>query len=108
MHSNFYAQAFGLEIVESELYRWENGLIAHSELLIYGNKIMLVDVDFDNTNFAGFSLAINLTDENELKRAFGALSEGAEILVPLGVTDWSKCYGLLKDKFGITWQFNLD
>lgn len=23
-------------------------------------------------------------------------------------TFWSKCYGLLTDKFGINWQFSLD
>ena len=69
---------------------------------------MLADVSFDNDNFAGFSLSINLTDEGELKRIYDALSDGADIIMPLQKVEWSQCYGLLKDKFGVTWQFNLD
>lgn len=93
---------------ETDIWDGEEGLVAHGEITIYGRRLMLADVDFDNEIFAGFSLAINLTDEAELRARFSALSEDAEILMPLGATEWSKCYGLLKDKFGVTWQFNLD
>lgn len=105
---NFYANIFGYELKENDIYRWENGLIAHAEITIYEKKLMLADVDFDNDSFAGFSLSINLTDESELKKIYDALSNGADIIMPLQKVEWSQYYGLLKDKFGITWQFNLD
>ena len=104
---NFYADAFGYEIKEGDVHKWENGLIAHGEITIYRNKLMFSDVDFD-THFAGFALTINLTDADELKQKYNAMSEGAEIIMPLGKVEWSQLYGLLKDKFGVTWQFNLD
>lgn len=105
---NFYANIFGYELQETDVYKWENGLIGHAELTIYGKRLAVADVDFDNDKFAGFSLSINLTDETELKKIYTALSDGAEIVMPLAKVKWSECYGLLKDKFGVTWQFNLD
>ena len=105
---NFYANTFGYEIKDGDIHHWENGLVAHAEMIIYGRKLMLADVDFDNDHFAGFSLSINLTDEDELKSIYNALSTEADIIMPLQKVEWSECYGLLKDKFGVTWQFNLD
>ena len=105
---NFYTKVVGFIVNDADIYRQENRLIAHAELTIYGQKLMLADVGFDNENYAGFSFSINLTEIEELKTIYNALNEEAEELMPLGKVDWSECYGLLKDKFGITWQFNLD
>ena len=105
---NLYANIFGYEIKDEDIHKCDNGLVAHAEITIYEKKLMLADVDFDNDNFAGFSLSINLTDEDELKKIYDALSDGADIIMPLQKVEWSQCYGLLKDKFGVTWQFNLD
>jgi len=105
---DFYANVFGYEVKDEDIYRWENGLIAHAEISIYGKKLMLADVDFNHECFAGFSLSINLTEVDELKQIYTNLSTGADIIMPLGKVEWSEYYGLLKDKFGVTWQFNLD
>ena len=105
---NFYSKVFGYTVREKDVHKWENGLIAHAEIMIHGNKLMLADTESDNTQFAGFSLSINLTDQVELKKDYDALNVNAEILMPLQKTDWSESYGLLKDQFGVTWQFNLD
>ena len=104
---NFYANVFGYEIKDSDVHKWENGLIAHAEIVIYGNRLMFSDVDSE-ANFAGFSLTINLTDADELRQKYDALSKGADIIMPLDKVEWSQLYGLLKDEFGVTWQFNLD
>lgn len=104
---NFYANVFGYEIKGDDIHKWENGLIAHGEITIYGNRLMFTDVDFE-TQFTGFSLSINLTDADELKQRYDDMSKGAEIIMPLQKVEWSQLYGLLKDQFGVTWQFNLD
>jgi len=105
---NFYATVFGCDWVAKDIHKGEDNLVAHAEITIYGNRLMLADVDFDNDNFAGFSLAINLTDKAKLEKVYAALSDKAQIIMPLQKVEWSQCYGLLKDKFGVTWQFNLD
>ena len=105
---SLYAKVFEYELKSEDIHKWDSGLIAHAEIIIYGNKLMLADMEFDNESFAGFSLAINLTEIDEITRVYSALSDGAEIIMPLSKVEWSECYGLLKDKFGVTWQFNLD
>ena len=91
---------------EADVDKWDNGLITHAELTIYGNRHMLGDTETEN-NFAGFALSIVLSDIDELKQVYTALSDGAEIMMPLAKVDFSECHGELKDKFGITWQICL-
>ena len=104
----FYGDVFGYEITENDIWLGENNQVAHGELKIYGNTLMFTDIEHEVQHFAGFSLSINLTDGAELHERFSKMSVGAEILMSIGKVEWSECYGLLKDKFGVTWQFNLD
>ena len=103
---NFYAKAFDYEIQDTDVDKGENGLITHAELTIYGNRLMLSDTETD-THFAGFTLAIVLSEADEIKRIYTALSDDAEIIMPLAKVEFSECYGVLKDKFGVTWQICL-
>lgn len=54
------------------------------------------------------SLSINSTDETELKSLFAKLSECSTVTMPLAPTFWGPLFGMLTDKFGINWMFNLD
>jgi len=100
---NFYAKVFGYEVRDTDVDKGENGLIIHAELTICGNRLMLSDTE-EETHFAGFTLAIVLSDIDEIKRIYTTLSDKAEIIIPLAKVDFSECYGVLKDKFGVTWQ----
>ena len=105
---DFYASVFGYELTENDIWFGENNQVAHGEFKIYGNTLMFSDVGHEVEPFSGFTLSINLTDEAELRDRFEKMSVDAQILMPIGKVEWSECYGLLKDKFGVTWQFNLD
>lgn len=39
---------------------------------------------------------------------WNALSEGATILHPLGPAPWSALYGMLTDRFGVTWILDVE
>ena len=43
----------------------------------------------------------------ELERVFGILAEGGHVLMPLGDYGFSKRFGWLNDRFGVSWQLNL-
>ena len=43
----------------------------------------------------------------ELERAFATLAEGGGVLMPLGNYGFSKRFGWLNDRFGVSWQLNL-
>jgi PhnB protein len=55
-------------------------------------------------NFAGISLALSARDQAECDRVFTGLAEGGKISVPLGKTFFSSSFGVLTDRFGVTWM----
>ncbi|KPV57046.1 3-demethylubiquinone-9 3-methyltransferase, partial [Paenibacillus sp. A3] len=44
----------------------------------------------------------------EIDRVFGRLSDGGFVLMPLGAYPFSEKFGWVQDKFGVSWQLNLD
>jgi len=55
------------------------------------------------TNFEGISLALTATNDAEAKRLFDALSGGGQVHVPLAKTFFASSFGMLADKFGVSW-----
>jgi PhnB protein len=49
-------------------------------------------------------LSINAANEVEAKRWFADLSDGGKVQMPLGKTFFSPCFGMLADKFGVSWM----
>jgi PhnB protein len=78
--------------------------IMHSSLTIQGSFLMASDGCNDQAKFNGFSLALSFENEDLAKKHFTALSEGGTVLMPIGPTFWSPCYGMVMDQFGIQWM----
>lgn len=53
-------------------------------------------------------LSVDCDDEAEQDRMFSSLSEGGEVVMPLDKTFWGARFGMLRDKYGIGWMFNLE
>ncbi|MCL6574032.1 MAG: VOC family protein [Bacillus sp. (in: Bacteria)] len=118
----FYAQVFGTEQPqimtfgesppnpEYPLPKEAKNLIMHTRLNIDGSNVMFSDV-FPGMPFvegSNISLALVSKNEDELRSWFGKLKEGGNVGMDLQETFWSKCYGQLKDKFGIEWLFSYE
>jgi PhnB protein len=56
------------------------------------------------TNFQGISLALSPADEAEAERTFNALAEGGQVQMPLTRTFFSKAFGMVADRFGVSWM----
>ena len=56
------------------------------------------------TDFQGISLALTVRDEAEAQTRFGALSEGGQVQMPLTKTFFSPRFGMVADRFGVTWM----
>lgn len=54
--------------------------------------------------FSGFSLSLSAADEAQAKKFFDALSNGGQVQMPLDKTFFSPCFGLVQDKFGVSWM----
>ena len=54
-----------------------------------------------------WSMFVDCADEAELDRIYAALLLGGSALMPLGDYGFSKKFGWLNDRFGVSWQLNL-
>ena len=54
--------------------------------------------------FQGISLSITVRDEAEAERVFGALTKGGQVQMPLGKTFFSPRFGMVADRFGVSWM----
>ena len=55
-----------------------------------------------------FSLSVTTDSREEADRIFHELSVGGQIKMPMGQTFWGAYFGVLTDKFGITWTMSFD
>jgi PhnB protein len=49
---------------------------------------------------------IGLTDVERARNVFGSLAEGGRVTMPFEKTFWSPEFGVLVDRFGVTWEVN--
>lgn len=83
---------------------WEDKVM-HACLRIGELRLMASDdASRQSTRFEGFSLALTVPDEAAADRAFAALVEGGQVLMPLDRTFWSPRFGMLVDRFGVGWM----
>src|SRR3954463_15403854 len=114
---DFYTKALGAKI-EMKMRYSENpegrppGLpsgsdnkIMHSAFQIGESTLMASDgMCSGQQAFKGFSLSVYAKDEAEAKRLYAALSEGGQPQMPLTKTFFSPAFGMVADKFGLSWM----
>jgi PhnB protein len=52
-------------------------------------------------------IAIHPKDEARAREIFAALEEGGQVMIPLHKTEWTPLFGLVKDKFGVHFNVNV-
>jgi predicted 3-demethylubiquinone-9 3-methyltransferase (glyoxalase superfamily) len=53
------------------------------------------------------SLFVDCESEAEIDRLFSKLADGGQVLMPLNAYPFSRKFGWLSDRFGVSWQLNL-
>jgi len=118
---NFYKSALGAEVQMLLRFKespqppqpgmvpegWENKVM-HSAFRIGKSTLMASDGCSEGSGFSGFTLSLNVPNEEEAHRVFTALSEGGEVRMPLGKTFWSPCFGMVADRFGLGWMVGVE
>lgn len=56
----------------------------------------------------GFSLSVTAADEAEAQRLFTNLSVGGQVQMPLTKTFFSPQFGMVADRFGVSWMVIVD
>ena len=116
----FYKSVFGGELKLSTFKDFgaaqdpgEETLIMHSQLEADGNTgMMLMAADYPTRHGEykpgnNFSLSLSGEDEATLKGYFDKLSAGGTVTQPLTKANWGDTFGMLVDKFGVTWLVNI-
>ena len=79
--------------------------IMHANLRIGDTTVLASDGRcLGQPNFQGFALSLTSADDAEAKRLFSVLSEGGEVQMPWGKTFFASSFGMLADRFGVSWM----
>src|SRR6266850_6990009 len=79
--------------------------VMHSSFRIGDTTVMASDGNcMGKPSFQGFSLSITARDDAEAKRLFAALSAGGQVQMPLAKTFFSTAFGMVADRFGVSWM----
>ena len=82
--------------------------VMHASFRVGDSTLMASDGGCSGrSGFQGVTLSLNLADAAEAERRFAALAEGGEVQMPLGATFWSPAFGMLVDRFGVSWMVNV-
>jgi len=83
--------------------------IMHGRIALGDSCIMASDAPPGYANkLSSFSINIGVDTPEEAERLFQALSENAEIGMPMAETFWAKRFGMLTDQFGVPWMVNCE
>jgi PhnB protein len=88
----------------------EDNKIMHAMLEVdNGMTIMAADTPGCMEYKAGTNYSMSLSGDNEaeLKAYFEKLSIGGNVTMPLGKAIWGDTFGMLTDKFGVSWLVNI-
>ena len=55
-------------------------------------------------DFKGFSLSLTVRDDAEAKKVFAMLADGGQVQMPLTKTFFSPAFGMVADRFGVSWM----
>jgi predicted 3-demethylubiquinone-9 3-methyltransferase (glyoxalase superfamily) len=85
------------------------GMVQFARFSLAGQEFLCTDSPpvHDFTFTPSFSVWIETESEAEIERLFEALGDGGSQLMPLGDYGFSRRFGWLNDRFGVSWQLNL-
>ena len=114
----FYRGALGAEV--TALMRWKDcpepqpgsippgaeNKVMHAEFRVGDTTILASDgMNLDGKpTFQGVSLAITVPTDADAKRRFDLLAERGQVQQPLIPTFFSSSFGVLTDRFGVSWM----
>jgi PhnB protein len=114
---DFYRRALGAEV--TMLMRFKDSpapadpscgpvspdKVMHASFRIGATELMASDCNASGKpSFQGFSLSLTLVEKADADRFFAALADGGQVQMPLGETFFSPRFGMVQDRFGISWM----
>ncbi len=110
----FYKKTLGAEV--KMLMRWKDApegmctaenadKVMHSSLKIGDATVMMSDGRHTgHPEFKGISLSLIAKDPAEAEKLFNALGDGGQVQMAMSKTFFSPAFGMVADKFGVSWM----
>jgi PhnB protein len=111
----FYREALGAEVLMQMRYK-ENpnpemnppgsaDRVMHAAFKVGDTTVLASDGRCQgNPKFDGFALSLTVPDAAAADRAFAALAQDGQVQMPLGKTFFSPRFGMVADRFGVSWM----
>lgn len=114
----FYKSALGAEVEAIMRYKdspepmppgmlapdWDDKVM-HAAFKVGATSIMGSDgMGPGETEFKGISLSLGVETEEEADRLFNALADGGQVQMPIGKTFFASRFGMVADRFGVSWM----
>lgn len=87
----------------------DEGTVMHATFTLKGQEFMCIDSNIKHqfTFTPSFSIYLTCSTEEEIDTLYQKLKEGGGELMPLGNYGFSKKFGWINDRFGVSWQLTL-
>ena len=83
--------------------------IMHACLLLPGGAMLFAGdtpPGMQHDGIKGVMLALQYDSVDQAHSAFDALSQGGQVTMPLAPAFWAQTFGMLTDRFGVSWAVN--
>jgi PhnB protein len=114
----FYRRALGAEVTMLMRYKdnpepsqpgmvppGSENKVMHSSFRIGDTVVMASDGRcLGQPDFKGFSLSLTVKSDAEADRLFDVLGNGGQVQMPIGKTFFSSRFGMVADRFGVSWM----
>jgi predicted 3-demethylubiquinone-9 3-methyltransferase (glyoxalase superfamily) len=111
---NLYASVFdNFKIGHVERYaageQGREGTVKLAEFTFADQRFLCIDspIKHNFTFTPSVSIFVECSDDAEQQRAYAKLSDSGTVLMPLDNYGFSKRFGWVSDRFGVSWQLNL-
>ena len=79
--------------------------IMHLQYKVYGSEFYMSD-QADVHDHGRIHLHLDFENREEMEVAFARMEKEGEVIQKLDESFWGAVFGVIKDKFGVTWQFH--
>ncbi|MCU1440483.1 MAG: hypothetical protein JWP85_1480 [Rhodoglobus sp.] len=113
----FYNSVFGGELVLNTFAEFggadnpaDADKIMHAQLEAEGGLVLMgadTPTGQEYTTGTNYSVSLSGEDDAQLRGYWEKLSDGATIVEPLELAPWGDSFGMLVDKYGVSWLVNI-
>ncbi len=89
----------------------ESDLVMHGQITTEDGMILMASDTPSVMQYQpaqGISVSLSGIEADRLRGVWDGLSDGATVLMPLAPAPWGGEFGMLVDRFGITWMVNVN